>query len=133
MWRTQARPEKGFCSLPSALKIRIIQLALLTWFVSIVFPNPVSCEAYQHIPIQSDVTEITKGEFNDFTFKIHGNKHGFQAPTKAQRDGWLVAIQATSTEAKATRETLIASEGYKAQIEKLGISQSKTPIFRLLA
>lgn len=64
-----------------------------------------------------------KGDFNDFTFKINGSKHGFQAPTKAQRDGWLVAINAGSTDAKSTREALVGSEGYKSQIEKLGMLQ----------
>lgn len=62
---------------------------------------------------------MTKGDFNDFTFKLHGQKHGFQAPTKAERDGWLVAIDAKSADAKTSREGLIGSEGYKSQIDKL--------------
>lgn len=68
---------------------------------------------------QSEVTDLTKGDFNDFTFKLHGHKHGFQAPTKVERDGWLVAIDAKSTGAKGSREALVGSEGYKSQIYKL--------------
>lgn len=62
---------------------------------------------------------MSKGDFNDFTFKLNGHKHGFQAPTKAERDGWLVAIDTKSTEAKASREELVGSEGYKSQFEQL--------------
>lgn len=68
---------------------------------------------------QSEATDLSKGDFNDFTFKLNGHKHGFQAPTKAERDGWLVAIDTKSTEAKASREELVGSEGYKSQFEQL--------------
>ncbi|MCJ1265546.1 hypothetical protein MMC22_005426 [Lobaria immixta] len=67
----------------------------------------------------SDATDLSKGDFNDFTFKLNGHKHGFQAPTKAERDGWLVAIENKSKEAQASREGLVGSEGYKSQFEQL--------------
>lgn len=63
---------------------------------------------------------MSKGDFNDFTFKLNGHKHGFQAPTKVERDGWLVAIETKSKEAKGSREALVGSEGYKSQFEQLG-------------
>lgn len=66
------------------------------------------------------MSEVTKGDQNDFTFKLHGHKHGFQAPTKAERDGWLVAIESRLANAKASREGLTGSEGYKSRIEHLG-------------
>ncbi len=68
---------------------------------------------------QSEATDLSKGDFNDFAFKLHGHKHDFKAPTKAERDGWLVAIETRSSEAKAAREGLIVSEGYKSHLEKL--------------
>ena len=44
-----------------------------------------------------------------------------------ERDGWLVAIEASSAGAKANRENLVASEGYKSQLDKLGMD-SKLPV-----
>lgn len=63
---------------------------------------------------------MAKHDLNDFSFKINGQKHTFSAPTRDERDGWLVALETRSTEAKEAREGLIASEGYKTQHEKLG-------------
>lgn len=62
---------------------------------------------------------MTKHDLNDFSFKINGQKHTFSAPTRVERDGWLVALETRSTEAKEARDGLIASEGYKSQHEKL--------------
>lgn len=67
------------------------------------------------------MSDVTKGDLNEFTFKLHGHKHGFQAPTKAERDGWLVAIESRLANAKASREGLVGSEGYKSRIEHLGM------------
>ena len=68
------------------------------------------------------MSEVAKGDFNDFSFKLHGHKHSFQTPTKAERDGWVVAIESKSSEARAAHESLIGSAGYKSQFEKYGIS-----------
>ena len=67
---------------------------------------------------QGEVSDVAKGDFNDFSFKLHGHKHSFQTPTKAERDGWLVAIETKSNEARAAHEGLIGSQGYKSQLEK---------------
>lgn len=72
--------------------------------------------------LKSDVSDVTKGDLNDFTFKLNGHKHGFQAPTKAERDGWLVAIESRLADAKASRDEIVGSEGYKSRIEQLGMS-----------
>ena len=69
--------------------------------------------------LKSDVSDVTKGDLNEFTFKLHGQKHGFQAPTKAERDGWIVAIESRLADAKASREGIIGGEGYKSRIEHL--------------
>lgn len=62
---------------------------------------------------------MTKQDVNEFYIKINGQKHSFSAPTRDERDGWLVALETRSIEAKEAREGLIASEGYKSQHEKL--------------
>ena len=63
---------------------------------------------------------MTKEGYNEFSFKLHGHKHTFEAPTHAERDGWLVAVDKQITEAKASREGVIGSDGYKHYMEKLG-------------
>lgn len=70
------------------------------------------------------MSDVTKGDLNEFTFKLHGHKHGFQAPTKAERDGWLVAIETRLADAKASRDTITGSEGFKSRLEQLGIRNS---------
>ncbi|KAL9126474.1 MAG: hypothetical protein Q9217_004473 [Psora testacea] len=70
--------------------------------------------------IQADMTDLAKGNFNDFTVNLHGHKHTFQALSKSERDGWLVAIEPKMADAKTSREGIIGSEGYKTQLEKYG-------------
>ena len=67
---------------------------------------------------QADVSEPSKGNFNDFSLLVNGHKYTFQAITRAERDGWIVAIDGKSKEAKTTREGLVGSAGYKSQLEK---------------
>ena len=62
---------------------------------------------------------MTKEGSSEFQFKIAGQKHTFQASSAAERDSWVVAIEAKSSEAKAEKETITTSEGYKAELEKL--------------
>lgn len=70
--------------------------------------------------LQGEMTDFEKGSFNDFTFKINGHKHTFQAPSRAERDGWIVAIETRSSAAKESHEGLIGSDGYKNQLQKFG-------------
>ena len=42
---------------------------------------------------KADATEVAKESVIEFSFKLHGKKHAFQAATKAESDGWLVSIQ----------------------------------------
>lgn len=66
------------------------------------------------------MTDFVKGTFDEFSFKVHGQKHTFQAPSRAERDAWLLAIETKSQEAKAAHEGIVGSEGYKSQHEKFG-------------
>ena len=61
-----------------------------------------------------------KGSFDEFHFKINGQKHTFQAPSRAERDSWIATIQAKATEAKSAHEGLVGSQSYKNQLEKFG-------------
>ncbi|CBF75636.1 hypothetical protein AN3674.2 [Aspergillus nidulans FGSC A4] len=67
----------------------------------------------------ADISDVTKEGSNEFLFKLNGHKHTFQASTTAERDSWIAALEAKSTEAKAEKDTITSSEGYKAELEKL--------------
>lgn len=66
------------------------------------------------------MTDVEKGSLNDFSFKLHGKTHHLQAQTKAEKDGWLVAIETKLAGAKASREGIVGSSGYKSALEKYG-------------
>ncbi|EFE42659.1 conserved lysine-rich protein, putative [Trichophyton verrucosum HKI 0517] len=66
----------------------------------------------------SDVTDITKDGSNEFIFKLHGQKHTFQAADADERDSWIAAIEAKSAEGKAAKEEIVGCEGYKSELEK---------------
>lgn len=70
----------------------------------------------------ADATDITKDGSNEFHFKVGGVKHAFQASSSAERDSWVAAVEAKSADAKAQKETIVASEGYKSELEKLSKS-----------
>ena len=63
---------------------------------------------------------MTKEGYNEFSFRVHGQRHTFEAPTHAERDSWIVAIEKQITEAKASREGVVGSDGYKHHMENLG-------------
>lgn len=66
------------------------------------------------------MTDISKADLNNFAIHLHGQKHSFQAPTEAERDGWLVALESRAADAKTSRDGIISSSGYKSQLEKYG-------------
>lgn len=68
---------------------------------------------------------MAKAGPHDFTFKYHNHKHAFQAANATERDGWLVAIETRQAEAKANREGVVGSEGYKSSLEKFGRSLAR--------
>ncbi|KAK2760809.1 hypothetical protein FQN54_002047 [Arachnomyces sp. PD_36] len=67
----------------------------------------------------ADVSDIAKDGGSEFHFKFNGHKHAFQANTAAERDSWVAALENKSTEAKAEKESILESEGYKAELEKM--------------
>ncbi|WEW55754.1 hypothetical protein PRK78_001187 [Emydomyces testavorans] len=67
----------------------------------------------------AEITDVVKEGFHELAFKWNGHKHAFQATSGDERDSWLAAIEAKSAEGKAEKETVVASEGYKAELEKL--------------
>ncbi|XP_014555359.1 hypothetical protein COCVIDRAFT_27697 [Bipolaris victoriae FI3] len=65
-------------------------------------------------------TDLAKDGALAFAFKLSGHKHAFEASTTAERDGWFVAVEKAITEAKASKDTIESSEGYKEAKEKIG-------------
>ncbi|KAI9850942.1 MAG: hypothetical protein M1824_003010 [Vezdaea acicularis] len=68
----------------------------------------------------SDVTDLAKNLATEFSFKLNGKKHEFDAKTVAERDSWYAVIETKIAEAKATAEHVTSSEGYKKKLETLG-------------
>ena len=71
------------------------------------------------------MTDVVKGNFNDFGFSLNGHKHNFQATSKSEKDAWLVTIETKAAEAKTAREGIVGSSGYKSQLEKYGMLAPK--------
>ncbi|CBX92553.1 hypothetical protein LEMA_P052590.1 [Plenodomus lingam JN3] len=64
-------------------------------------------------------TDLAKDGLIAFSVKISGHKHTFEAQNAAERDGWFVAIERAITEAKACKDSIESSDGYKEQKEKI--------------
>lgn len=64
-------------------------------------------------------TDLVKDGAIAFSVKISGHKHTFEAQTAAERDGWFVAVERAITEAKASKDTIESSDGYKEHKEKI--------------
>ncbi|PYH99150.1 hypothetical protein BO71DRAFT_394721 [Aspergillus ellipticus CBS 707.79] len=67
----------------------------------------------------AEVSDIAKEGSSELHFKLNGQKHTFQAASASERDSWFAALEAKAVEAKAEKETVTSSEGYKAELEKL--------------
>ncbi|RAR07040.1 immunogenic protein [Stemphylium lycopersici] len=65
-------------------------------------------------------TDLAKDGALAFAFKLSGHKHTFEAQSAAERDGWFLAVEKAITEAKASKDTIESSEGYKETKEKIG-------------
>lgn len=64
-------------------------------------------------------SDLSKDGSQAFNFKISGHKHAFEAQNAAERDGWFVAVEKAITEAKAAKDGIESSEGYKAEKETI--------------
>jgi Pleckstrin homology domain len=81
-------------------------------------PPTIAPQALSNLDSQADASEVTKDSSNDFSFKINGHKHVFQATSHAERDSWITAIEAKTAEGKGLKEGVVGSEGFKKHIEK---------------
>lgn len=68
----------------------------------------------------AEATDLSKDGTIVFHFKLHGHKHTFEATSAPERNGWFIAAEKIIEEAKASRDEILASVGYKEQLEKLG-------------
>ncbi|KXT17734.1 hypothetical protein AC579_3609 [Pseudocercospora musae] len=66
-----------------------------------------------------DATDLKKGYPHEFSFKIGTHTHTFKAEDELKRDGWYLSIEKAIELGKASKEEVTASEGYKAELEKL--------------
>ncbi|KAF1941796.1 hypothetical protein EJ02DRAFT_346991 [Clathrospora elynae] len=64
-------------------------------------------------------TDVAKDGAIAFAFKISGHKHTFEAQTAAERDGWFTAVERAITEAKAAKDGIESSDGYKEHKENI--------------
>jgi hypothetical protein len=71
--------------------------------------------------LQAYATDLVKDGAVAFTVKISGHKHTFEAQTAAEREGWFIAVEKAITEAKAEKEGIESSEGYKEHKEKISM------------
>ncbi|KAI5301130.1 hypothetical protein KEM55_002277 [Ascosphaera atra] len=67
----------------------------------------------------SDVSDVVKDGYNELVLKAAGHKHTLQADDAKQRDTWHDVLQQKIAEAKAKKEEIVNSEGYKTTLEKL--------------
>ena len=68
---------------------------------------------------------MTKEGAFDFSFKVNGHKHTFQASLGTERDSWLVAVEKAVGKASSTHDAIMSSEGYKNQLGKIGKCHAK--------
>jgi Pleckstrin homology domain len=87
----------------------------------------IASEVFANPELQADASEVTKDSSNDFSFKINGHKHVFQATSHAERDSWIAAIEAKTAEGKGLKEGIVGSEGFKKHVEKYGMSAPPLP------
>ncbi|KAF2639801.1 hypothetical protein P280DRAFT_490946 [Massarina eburnea CBS 473.64] len=70
----------------------------------------------------SEASDLAKDGAVGFHFKLHGDKHAFEASTAAERNGWFVALEKAIEDAKAAKEDIVSREAYKEEKSKLGMS-----------
>ena len=70
--------------------------------------------------VQAEASDLIKEGGLEFHFKLHGQKHSFQAASMSERDAWVAGMERAAAEAKATSSAIMAGSGYKEHMEKLG-------------
>jgi Pleckstrin homology domain len=82
---------------------------------------PVFVSIIIDLVLQAEITDVTKEGFNEFSFRLNGHKHVFQATSAAECSSWTATIETKATEAKALKEGLVSSDGYKKHIEHYSV------------
>ena len=114
---------KVFSSMQNVRKTSRRRPVSSTWYVARITP-PYSSAHY--FP-QSEATGVSKEGTEEFFFRAHGDKYAFKAKNTAERSSWLVALEKKIEVAKATKDQIQASEGYKKRIESYGKFASLMP------
>ncbi|KAK3069174.1 hypothetical protein LTR53_012708 [Teratosphaeriaceae sp. CCFEE 6253] len=66
-----------------------------------------------------DAVDLKKSHPHEIVFRLHGETHTLKAASDIERDGWFVSLERAVEVGKAEKETIRASEGYRAEMEKL--------------
>lgn len=77
----------------------------------------------QEILALADVTDLVKIALDEFSFKIHGEKHTFKAANETERGSWYTAIEKAIPEAKESKEAVHGSDKYQETVKHLGMCQ----------
>ena len=64
---------------------------------------------------------------DEFFFRAQGQKHAFQVKSTAERSSWVVAIEKKIEQAKAMKDDIHGSEGYKKHLESFGTCEWSMP------
>jgi hypothetical protein len=83
-------------------------------------PNSPSSSCPSLTFLQSDASDLLKEGDEEFFFKAHGHKHTFQVKKAEDRAGWLAALGKKIIDAKAIKDEIHNSEGYKKHLETFG-------------
>jgi len=67
----------------------------------------------------ADISDVKEDGSLEFSFISNNQKHVFQTSSLADRDNWVTALKAKSTEAKDGAEAITGSDGYKEQLAGL--------------
>jgi len=65
---------------------------------------------------------VTKEGVHDFSFKLHNQKHTFQAASTEEQNGWLVAVESAAQQAHASSKDIVAGDNYKNSMTHFGMS-----------
>ncbi|KAH0544973.1 hypothetical protein FGG08_000899 [Glutinoglossum americanum] len=75
----------------------------------------------------ADVSDVLTDGLYEFYIKLNGHKHSFRTNAGPERDAWVTALKTKVDEAKKLAESIVNSDGYKENIEKLGKPAVVTP------
>ncbi|RMZ82721.1 hypothetical protein DV738_g1521, partial [Chaetothyriales sp. CBS 135597] len=68
------------------------------------------------IPLH-DVTNLAKEGFDALSFKLGSHTYKFEAPSTAERDSWLAALEKKVEEARALKDEIVSRDSYKKNLD----------------